>query len=295
MLYKVSDAVNRFGHLPALAVAVPTSAPLIVDRAVVAFVQADLESSRQLVPASSDITAMLVAIGAENAPPELGGVDARRALVRLAMTGDLTIAEAARATRYLLHASPSHFLSNDPLWLEPGGVTSPWVKLWRMLDADTWNVLPNDLSDQIPGALWVTLNLRNVEESTVTNRLRHATDFSRVEAREFSAAERDLILGRVTDQTEWRRLPLHLDTDGVFGAIDDSCYLGAYPKLPTGVVHWVEVHRHVQWPSTLFEPAALDSSVVFSGRCRSGAGRAKARRILALHSRSVGRPILALK
>ena len=27
MLYKVSDAVNRFGHLPALAVAVPTSAP----------------------------------------------------------------------------------------------------------------------------------------------------------------------------------------------------------------------------------------------------------------------------
>ena len=237
MLYKVSDAVNRFGHLPALAVAVPTSAPLIVDRAVVAFVQADLESSRQLVPASSDITAMLVAIGAENAPPELGGVDARRALVRLAMTGDLTIAEAARATRYLLHASPSHFLSNDPLWLEPGGVTSPWVKLWRMLDADTWNVLPNDLSDQIPGALWVTLNLRNVEESTVTNRLRHATDFSRVEAREFSAAERDLILGRVTDQTEWRRLPLHLDTDGVFGAIDDSCYLGAYPKLPAGVVH----------------------------------------------------------
>jgi hypothetical protein len=167
MLYKVSDAVNRFGHLPALAVAVPTSAPLIVDRAVVAFVQADLESSRQLVPASSDITAMLVAIGAENAPPELGEVDARRALVRLAMTGDLTIAEAARATRYLLHASPSHFLSNDPLWLEPGGVTSPWVKLWRMVDADTWNVLPSDLGDQIPGALWVTLNLRNVEESTV--------------------------------------------------------------------------------------------------------------------------------
>ena len=237
MLFKVSDAVNRFGHLPALTAALPKSAPLIVDRAVVAFVQADLEFSRQLVPASSDITAMLAAIGAANAPPALGGVDARRALVGLATRGDLTIAEAARAMRYLLHASPSHFLSSDPLWLEPGGVTSPWVKLWRMVDADTWNVLPSDLGDQIPGALWVALNLRNVEESTVTSRLRHATDFTQVEAREFSVTERDLILGRVKDLTAWKRLPLHLDTDGAFGAIDDSCYLGAYPKLPAGVSH----------------------------------------------------------
>jgi hypothetical protein len=238
MLFKVSDAVNRFGHLPALAAALPKSAPLIVDRAVVAFVQADVESSKQLVPASSDITSMLVAIGAANAPPALGALDARRALVRLAATADLTVAEAARAMRYLLHASPSHFLStSDPLWLEPGGGTTPWVKLWRMVDADTWNVLPSDLGDQIPGALWETLGLRQVEESTVTSQLRHATDFTRVEAREFSTAERDLILGRVKDQAAWHRLPLHLDTEGAFGGIDDRCYLGAYPKLPAGVSH----------------------------------------------------------
>ena len=138
------------------------------------------------MPASSDITAMLVAIGAENAPPELGGVDARRALVRLAMTGDLTIAglRGPRDTSCMLHRR-----CQRSFWLEPKGrVTSPWVKLWRMLDADTWNVLPNDLGDQIRVRCG-SLNLRNVEESTViidfgTRR------FQPSGSAEFSAAER---------------------------------------------------------------------------------------------------------
>ena len=153
MLFRVSDAVNRVGHLPALAAALPKSAPLVVERSVAVFVQADVDTSSQLVPASSDITSMLVAIGAASTPSVLGEVESRRALVKLATGADLSAVEAARATRYLLHASPAHFNSNDPLWLEPGGVSSPWVKLWRMVDADTWNVLPSDLGDQIPGAL----------------------------------------------------------------------------------------------------------------------------------------------
>ncbi|MDR6857859.1 sacsin N-terminal ATP-binding-like domain-containing protein [Variovorax guangxiensis] len=237
MLFKVSDAVNRFGHLHALAAALPKSAPVVIERSVAALVQADVDVSSELVPSSSDITAMLVAIGTANTPPRLGEVESRRALVKLAVGADLTHVEAARATRYLLHASPSHFQSNDPLWLEPGGVSSPWVKLWRMVDADAWNVMPSDLGNQIPGSLWLDLNLRNVDESTVTTRLRQATDFTRVEAGEFSIAERDLILGRVKDQTAWQRLPLHLDTEGTFDSIGDRCYLGTQPELPTGLNH----------------------------------------------------------
>lgn len=237
MLFKVSDAVNRIGHLHALAAALPKSAPLVIERSVAAFVQADLVGSSQLVPSSSDTTAMLVAIGAANTPPTLGEVKSRRALVKLATGADLTNVEAARATRYLLHASPGHFHSNDPLWLEPGGVSSPWVKLWRMVDADPWNVIPSDLGKQIPGALWLALNLWNVEENTVTSRLRQTIDFTRVEASEFSTAERDLILGRVKDQTAWQRLPLHLDTEGTFDSIGDRCHLGSRPELPKGLDH----------------------------------------------------------
>ena len=111
---------------------------------------------------------MLEAIGTSSTPPFLGEVESRRALVKLAVGADLTNVEAAKATRFLLHASVDHFRSDDPLWLEPGGVNSPWVKLWRMVDADTWNVLPSDLGDQIPGALWPALKLRKVEEGTVT-------------------------------------------------------------------------------------------------------------------------------
>lgn len=237
MLFKVSDAVNRIGHLHALAAALPKSAPLVIERSVAAFVQADLDTSTQLVPSSSDITAMLVAIGAASMPPTLGEVESRRALVKLATGADLANVEAARATRYLLHASTDHFQSNDPLWLEPGGVSSPWVKLWCMVDADTWNVLPSDLGEQIPGALWLALNLRNVEEGTVTSRLRQTTDFTRVDAQEFTITERDLILARVKDQTAWQRLPLHLDAEGAFGTIGDRCYLGNLPELPAGLEH----------------------------------------------------------
>lgn len=237
MLFRVADAVNRIGHLPALAAALPRSTPLVIERSVATFVQADVETAADLVPASSDISAMLLSVGAASAPPVLGDAEARRALVKLAASADMTPVGAVRAIRYLLHASTEHFQSEDPLWLEPGGVPSPWVKLWRMVDADTWNVLPSDLGNQIPGALWLALNLRNVEEATVTSRLRHTTDFTRVDAREFSMGERDLILGRVKDQTAWQRLPLHLDTEGEFGGIGDRCYLGSSPSLPSGVSH----------------------------------------------------------
>jgi hypothetical protein len=237
MLFKASDAVNRIGHLQALTAALPRSEPVVIDRGVVAFVQADIDASSQLVPSSSEITAMLAAIGGANTPPILGEVESRRALVKLATAADLTNDLAAKAMRYLLHASTPHFQSNDPLWLEPGGVTSPWVKLWRMVDADTWNVLPSNLGNQIPGSLWPVLNLWTVEESTVTSLLRQTIDFTRVDAKDFSSTDRDLILGRVKDQTAWQRLPLHLDTEGNYDSIGDRCYLGSQPELPTGVAH----------------------------------------------------------
>ena len=236
-LFRAADAVNRMGHLYAFAAALPKSAPLVIERSVAAFVQADFDSSTQLVPSSSDITAMLVSIGAAPAPPLLGGVESRRPLVKLATGADLANVVAAMATRYLLHASASHFQSNDPLWLEPGGASSPWVKLWRMVDADTWNVLPSDLGEQIPGALWPTLNLSRVEESTVTSLLRQTTDFTRVDALKFTATELDLILARVNDQTAWQRLPLHRDAEGAFDGIGARCYLGTVPELPAGFHH----------------------------------------------------------
>jgi hypothetical protein len=137
-------------------------------------------------------------------------------------------------------------------------------------------VLPSDLGDQIPGALWLALNLRNVEEGTVTSRLRQTTDFTRVDAREFTTTERDLILGRVKDQTAWQRLPLHLDTDRTFDAIGDRCYLGSLPELPAGVEHNLRfiVTSDEFRPRAQFEPA-LDSGVVRGDRGGSGAGSAR--------------------
>lgn len=237
MLYKVSDAINKIGHLKALAAALPNSVPLVVDRSVAAFVQADLEASSQVVPASNDVNAMLVAIGLAERPPVLGDAEARRDLVKLATTDDLTNVDAVRAARYLLHATQAHFISGDSLWLEPGGASSPWIKLWRMVDANTWNVLSSDLGDLIPGSLWPILGLSCVEESTVTNRMRLMTEFPRVDASQFSKTEISLILGRVKFEMVWKNLPLHLDDQGNFDCIGARCYLGSQPTLPVGIEH----------------------------------------------------------
>ncbi|MGT2430336.1 hypothetical protein ACU4HD_19475 [Cupriavidus basilensis] len=241
MLFKNANAVDRFGGLPEFAAALPDAMPLVVEPAVVTYVQSDIESNDWHVPASSDIGAMLFAIGALNAPPTLAATNTRRAFVKLGTAADLAVVEAARAMRYMLHASPDHFFSDQPLWLEPGGVESPWVKLWRMVDADIWNVLPRALSDLIPGALWPTLKLRNVDEDTVTGRLRHTTNYASVKAESFSGADRNLILARVKDELVWKSLPLHLDTTGAFGSISGECYLENRPEPPECIARSVRL------------------------------------------------------
>jgi hypothetical protein len=237
MLYRAADVVNKIGYLKELASALPRAAPLVVERSVSAIVQADIDMSTRVVPASSDINGMLAAIALAERPPGLGTVASRKALVKLAIGADLSNAGAVKAIRYLLHASEDNFNSNDPLWLDPAGVSSAWVKLWQMVDVNTWNVLPSELSDQIPSSLWAALGLFSVNANTVIERLRLMTAFPNVEAGQFSSAEISLILGQVNHEMVWKNLPLHLDEQGHYGRIGDRCYLGMDPKLPPAMVH----------------------------------------------------------
>ena len=117
MLYKVPMRWKPIRGISQRSRSPPTSAPLIVDRAVVAFVQATLKDRRDSWCLPARHHGHAGGGSAPKTPTELGRVDARRALVRLAMTDDLTIAGLRGPRDTLLHASPSHFPIQRSSWL----------------------------------------------------------------------------------------------------------------------------------------------------------------------------------
>jgi hypothetical protein len=110
---------EQIGHLPALAVGTSEIGAPGCRACCRAFVQADVDILEQLVPASSDITAMLVAIGAASTPIRPRGSGVEAGLGQAGHRADLTAVEAARATRYLLHASPSTSNPTTPFGWSP--------------------------------------------------------------------------------------------------------------------------------------------------------------------------------
>ncbi|KXV06413.1 hypothetical protein CR51_11860 [Caballeronia megalochromosomata] len=241
LLFRNAGPNNQFGHLAEFVDALPGATPVVADSEVVAYVQNDMRSASQRVPASNDIGAMLFSIGARDAAPELADVKTRSALVRLGVSANLATEESVRAMRYLLHGSPARFDSTERLWLQPGGVDSPWFKLWCMVEANHWNAVPRALGNMIPGDLWQKLGLHHFDEETVTKRLRQVTDFAGVQPEAFSNIERNAILGRIQDEAVWKRLPLHLDTAGRFGAVEDDCYLAGGPAPHACIVKSVRL------------------------------------------------------
>jgi hypothetical protein len=202
---------------------------------VAGFVDAARDASFGRVPDTESVEAILRCAGAASSPPVLGTEAARAELLSLVANASLTDRIVVRGVRYLLHGSPEHYLGDDVLWKDPVGQQSPWVRLWRMIDQSPWRVLADRLCGSIPDKCAQALNLRAVDETSVLNRLRVCTDFSRVDSSAFTAEELDLLLGRIPDEHPWRHLPLHRDNKGSYGSLGANCYLGTEPELPAGI------------------------------------------------------------
>ncbi len=235
MVFKVSNASRPLGFVPKLTAALPGLAPLVVRAAVAGFVDAARDASFGRVPDTESVEAILRCAGAASSPPVLGTEAARAELLSLVANASLTDRIVVRGVRYLLHGSPEHYLGDDVLWKDPVGQQSPWVRLWRMIDQSPWRVLADRLCGSIPDKCAQALNLRAVDETSVLNRLRVCTDFSRVDSSAFTAEELDLLLGRIPDEHPWRHLPLHRDNKGSYGSLGANCYLGTEPELPAGI------------------------------------------------------------
>lgn len=234
-LFKVADPKDRFG-LTALLKRCAPALPIIVLRPLTAFYvdSARLPGSPE-VPGTNSAAAMFRCVGAQSTAPDLSEPEYREGLLNHVGGIDNLADELVRkGIRYLLHGDPRHFDSGDPLWKDPSGQNSPWVRLWRMLLEDSWNVLSVAASGPIPDKCLTTLDIRQVDQHSVTSRLKLQQNFDRVDPAEFTRDEVDLVLGGLDDENAWRRLPLHQDTQFGFGPIDGTCFLGSEPTLPAG-------------------------------------------------------------
>ena len=236
LVFRIKDPKNRLGLTVHLAAAAPELELCVLgaDTARI-FQQAVLSASSDL-PGTDNASAMFECLGMQAIAPRLGADSSRTSLLDHVGSADLTKPAVCDGVRYLLHGKPDHFKSSGVLWKNPSSQDSPWVRLWRMIADDTWNVLASELSSQIPDRCSQLLDIRAVEQANVTAKLRLVTSFYAVDARQFSEAELSQILGQVEDETAWRKLPLHRDVHGTFGPVSgNSCYLGSRPELPRGV------------------------------------------------------------
>lgn len=231
-LFRVSNPKDRLGLTKGLVDAVAGLQPLVIPGSVGQLVQLAVSPGGEDIPGTDDSTGILRSIGLQANAPELNESASRWELLNHVGSADLTVEPVRTGVRYLLHGDPAHFRSSGTLWKDPSGRDSPWVRLWRMVAEETWNVLRGDLSACIPDKCSLVLDIRPVEQSTVTARLRQGGSFDRINASLFSGTEIDLILGQLDDEMAWRRLPLHCDQKAVFGPVTANCYLGDQPALP---------------------------------------------------------------
>lgn len=219
---------KKFGIISLLAKAAPSERFWIVNGEVAKIL---LENETTPVPGVNDGKAILESIGDRISPVKFGNVTIRRELINV-LSNKASSQSSRKGLRYLLHANPTHFSSlEEILWIEPGN-DSPWVKLWRVIEPDAWNVIEQKLADVIIPANWEKLGIAQVQDEKILQKLQSHKELSLLDQANFTLKERETILARVDDETLWRRLPLHQDIHDVLGALSEECYLESSMVVP---------------------------------------------------------------
>jgi hypothetical protein len=225
---------NALGHAAALSQVLKEDVVLLVSSDIAGFIQLD---GYPEVPSAADGKAICAALGRPGEAVVLTSLDARRALLKMAGYDDKVDSDERRGLRYLLHGSPKGFMADQTkLWIDPGVVDSPWIKLWRNIEPGSWFVLTEGLANDVPRNAWEKLGISQVQQTEVLTRLQGDVDMSTIDGKLYTDAEREIVLAAVEDERVWRLLPLHIDSQGEITAIDANCYLEGTYAAPAQLV-----------------------------------------------------------
>ena len=226
---QTADVLDKFGHAKALSLVLNSERVLLISSEIAGFIQQDGHS--KVLPAD-DGKAILEALGVPGNAAKLSTFDARRALLKAVHESDAK-GDARRGLRYLLHGSPQGYMADqDRLWIDPGRGDSPWIKLWRAIEPGSWFVLAEKIASDVPPNDWESLGISQVQQSDVLRRLQAGVDLSKLDGASFSDSERETILAMVEDESIWRKLPMHIDTENTIGCIDANAFRDTGQSVP---------------------------------------------------------------
>lgn len=223
-----------FGHgiaaypvASALAKLLPLAQIWVVDADVASWVQRGDQNSVP-VPSADDSTAAYVALGRIGNSQELGNLSARSNFIRTITPTSVRGTDVVRGMRYVLHGSAVHHDDVDStLWVNAGRNGGVWVKLKRMVESDSWNVVDTMLAGAIKSDDREILGIREVGADEVIEHMMSSGGIERIDVGQFTDEEIADILLRIADEDLWKAMPVHQDTTGGFGPIDEHCYIDA--------------------------------------------------------------------
>lgn len=243
-----ASVLDKFGQAKALSDVLCNEKVLLISSEIAGFIQQDGNAK---VLAADDKTAILAALGRPGEAPKLSNVEARRKLLR-AVRGSEVEGDSRRGMRYLLHGSPEGFMVDEArLWVDPGSSDSPWIKLWREIEPGSWFVLAGKIASDIPANDWEMLGISQVQQFEVLRRLQGDVDLSTIDGSKFLDADREAILAAVEDESLWRSLPLHIDTEESIGSIDAECFRDTGRNGPEQLSKGCRFIRRAQNPDHL--------------------------------------------
>lgn len=127
-----------------------------------------------------------------------------------------------RSLRYLLHANPKTFYSNDVLLIEQEDI---WSKLAKsILEDQKWRILPKSISDNITRRQKIELKIEIIDKESFKKLLYNSPNKS-FNNLTLDDEESDLLLKEDLDKDIWLKLPIHADSKGQRVSISNNTFL----------------------------------------------------------------------
>lgn len=221
-----------FGHRSAkypvalaLAKLLPFEQIWIINADIATWVQ---RGEKNAVSSADDMTAAYVTLGKSGRSLELANMSARSYFIKNIMPSAIMGDDVIRGMRYVLHDSKAHHGDVDStLWINTGRTDEVWVKLKRMIEPDSWNVVDMSLSGAIKSDDREKLGIREVGADEVIDRMMSGGGIEKIVVGQFTDTEISDILLRIVDENLWKAMPVHQDMSGGYGPIDANCYIDA--------------------------------------------------------------------